>query len=126
MALNFGGDARARDGLAAALGAFVTHLTGHDVTVTPQANVQNVELRWFVGLDQTGAAIGNALWASEEPSAAIVGLFRLDFADPDVMLERVRGSPAWLILGMGEDRVIRMKPQNLIMGLPLVEAAAMH
>lgn len=126
MALDFGGDARAREGLAAALGAFVTHLTGHGVTVTPQTNAENIDLRWFVGLDQTGAAIGNALWAGEEPPAAIIGLFRLDFADPDVMLARVRGCPAWLILGMGEDRTIRMKPQNLVMGLPLVEAAAMH
>ena len=126
MALNFGGDAMARQGLATALGAFVTHLTGHAVTVTPQVNVQNIDLRWFVGLDQTGAAIGNALWSGEEPAAAIIGLFRLDFADPHVMLERVRGCPTWLILGMDGAKVIRMKPQNLIMGLPLAEAAAMH
>ncbi|HUF45310.1 MAG TPA: DUF6352 family protein [Aestuariivirgaceae bacterium] len=126
MALNFGGDARARAGLAAALTAFVTHLTGHIVTVTAEAKVHDVDLHWFVGLDQTGAAIGNALWAGEEPSAAIVGLFRLDFADPDVMLQRVRGAPTWLILGMGEDKIVRMKPQNLVMGLPLVEPAAMH
>jgi hypothetical protein len=126
MALNFGGDPRARAGLATALAAFVRHLTGHEVTVTPQAKVQDVDLRWFVGLDQTGAAIGNALWAGEPHEGAIVGLFRLDFADPDVMLERVRGAPSWLILGMGGDKTIRMKPQNLVMGLPLVEAAAMH
>jgi hypothetical protein len=126
MALNFGGDPRARAGLATALAAFVTHLTGHAVTVTPEMNAQDVDLRWFVGLDQTGAAIGNALWAGSTPQDAIVGLFRLDFTDPDVTLERVRGAPTWLILGMGEDRVIRMKPQNLVMGLPLVEPAAMH
>jgi hypothetical protein len=126
MALNFGGDPRARSGLATALAAFVTHLTGHAVTVTPEMNAQDVDLRWFVGLDQTGAAIGNALWAGSTPQDAIVGLFRLDFTDPDVTLERVRGAPTWLILGMGEDRVIRMKPQNLVMGLPLVEPAAMH
>jgi hypothetical protein len=126
MALDFGGDAKAREGLATALATFVTHLTGHAVTVTPVAKVQDIDLRWFVGLDQTGAAIGNALWAGEPPPAAIVGLFRLDFADPDVMLERVRGAPTWLILGMGEDKVIRLKAQNLVMGLPLVEPAAMH
>lgn len=126
MALDFGGDAKAREGLATALAAFVTHLTGHAVTVTPVAKAQDIDLRWFVGLDQTGAAIGNALWAGEPPPAAIVGLFRLDFADPDVMLERVRGAPTWLILGMGEDKIIRLKAQNLVTGLPLVEPAAMH
>jgi hypothetical protein len=126
MALNFGGDPKARAGLAAALGAFVRHLTGHAVTVTPETSAQDIDLRWFVGLDQVGAAIGNALWAGEPPAGAIVGLFRLEFADPDVMLERVRGHPVWLILGMGEDKMIRMKAQNLVVGLPLVEPAAMH
>jgi hypothetical protein len=126
MALNFGGDAKAREGLATALAAFVTHLTGLTVTVVPETQAQDVDLRWFVGLDPIGAAIGNALWAGEPPAGAIVGLFRLEFEDPDVMLERVRGQPVWLILGMGEDRIIRMKAQNLIMGLPLVEPAAMH
>jgi hypothetical protein len=126
MALNFGGDPKARAGLAAALGAFVRHLTGHSVTVTPETSAQDIDLRWFVGLDQVGAAIGNALWAGEPPAGAIVGLFRLEFADPEVMLERVRGHPVWLILGMGEDKMIRMKAQNLVVGLPLVEPAAMH
>ena len=126
MALNFGGDAKARAGLATTLAAFVTHLTGHAVTVSQETTAQDVDLRWFIGLDQTGAAIGNALWAGKPPPAAIVGLFRLDFADPDVMLERVRGCPTWLILGMDEDRIVRVKPQNLVMGLPLVEAGAMH
>lgn len=126
MALNFGGDPKARSGLATAIAAFVTHLTGHAVTVTPEVDALDVDLRWYIGLDQVGAAIGNALWAGNAPEGAIVGLFRLDFTDPDVMLERVRGCPVWLILGMGEDKVIRLKPQNLVIGLPLVEAAAMH
>jgi hypothetical protein len=126
MALDFGGDARSRGGLATAIAAFVRHLTGQDVTVTAEAKVEDVDLRWFVGLDQIGAAIGNALWAGEPQEGAIVGLFRLEFADPGAMLERVRGEPTWLILGMGEDRIVRMKPQNLLAGLPLAEPAAMH
>jgi hypothetical protein len=31
--------------------------------------------------------------------------------------------PIWLILAMTPDRTIRMKPQNLIAGLPLCSAA---
>jgi hypothetical protein len=49
----------------------------------------------------------------------VVGLFRLTFRDPEVMLDKVRGEPAYLILAMTPDNVIRMKPQNLITGLPI-------
>lgn len=126
MALNFGGDAKARDGLAQAIRAFVGHLTGRRVTVTPVVAAADIDLRWYVGLDQVGTAIGNALWRGEEPPSAPVGLFRLEFADPEDMLEEVRGDPVWLILGMGEDKTIRIKPQNLVTGLPLAAPAPTH
>ena len=34
-------------------------------------------------------------------------------------IERVRGEPVYLILAMTPERTIRMKPQNLVTGLPL-------
>jgi hypothetical protein len=33
--------------------------------------------------------------------------------------ERVRGKPFYLFLGANVDRIVRMKPQNLVSGLPL-------
>lgn len=126
MALNFGGDNAARDGLAAAISAFVEHLLGHTVRVTTKVRVQDVALRWFVGLDEVGTAIGNTLWRGETPQTAPVGLFALEFSDPTAVLPEVRGHPVWLIQGMGADSVIRMKPQNLVMGLPLAPTALLH
>jgi hypothetical protein len=49
----------------------------------------------------------------------VAGLFRLTFRDPDLMLDKVRGEPVYLILAMTPDRIIRMKPQNLVTGLPV-------
>jgi hypothetical protein len=43
----------------------------------------------------------------------------LTFADPSVMAEKVRGDPVYLILAMTGDKTIRMKPQNLVTGLPV-------
>lgn len=126
MALPFGSASQAREGLARALEALVTHLLGARVRVTPLTSVEDVDLRWYVGLDQVGVTIGDALWRGEEPTGALIGLFRLEFADPDLMIEEVRGAPVWLILGMGEDKTVRIKPQNLIMGLPLVAQALTH
>jgi hypothetical protein len=37
--------------------------------------------------------------------------------------ERVGTRPIYLILAMDADKVVRLKPQNLIVGLPLTSAA---
>lgn len=124
--LNFGGDPEARKGLARAMEAFVAHMTGHKVVITPQISADTVDFRWFVGLDQTGTAIGNALWKGEAPRDTMVGLFRLDFADPSVMLPDLAGHPVWLILGLGSDMAVRLKPQNLLTGLPLAQPTTRH
>jgi hypothetical protein len=40
------------------------------------------------------------------------------------MLPRVAGRPVYLILGMTPNRIVRLKPQNLVIGLPLRERSA--
>ncbi len=53
----------------------------------------------------------------------IVALMRLDIEDARLVDERVGTSPVYLILAMGADKVVRLKPQNLVVGLPLASAA---
>ena len=121
MVLNFGGDAAARAGMATAIAAYLRHMLGLDCTVTAQASADNIDLRWFVGLDQAGTAIGNALWNKQPMPATLVGLFRLDIADHARVMPDLRGQPVWLFLGLGADGAVRIKPQNLLTGLPLTE-----
>ncbi len=123
MVLNFGGDPEARRGMAEAIAAFLRHMLGLAVTVTPQTRADDVDLRWFVGLDPAGTAIGNALWHGKPMPATMVGLFRLDIADRKRVRADMAGHPVWLILGLGADGAVRMKPQNLLTGLPLAEPA---
>ncbi len=40
------------------------------------------------------------------------------------MLARVAGEPVYLILAMTTNRIVRLKPQNLVTGLPLREMNA--
>ncbi|MCU0816041.1 MAG: DUF6352 family protein [Cypionkella sp.] len=121
--LNFGGDPEARRGMARALEAFLRHMLGLRVTVTPQSKVENVELSWYVGLDPVGTTIGDALWHGRPVPGSLVGLFQLDFAEGDPVRGDLAGKPVWLILGMGADKTLRMKPQNLLSGLPLAAPA---
>src|SRR5215471_3380591 len=110
-----------RDGLGALAGAmkrWIAHLLGIDVDIEALAEVQDVNLAWYVGLDADSTKIGDMLWNGEDIDEAtmgrVVGLFRLSFRDPTVMMDKVRGEPIYLILAMGTDKTIRMKPQNLL------------
>jgi hypothetical protein len=124
MAMNLGGDAHSRAGLAAAIEAWVRHLLGVRVRVEPLARMEDRDWRWFVGLDQEGTRIGNALWRGEslraEDMDRIVAILRLTFEDEKRVEPKMRGRPVYLLLGMNADRVVRMKPQNLVAGLPLL------
>ncbi|NWG26325.1 MAG: hypothetical protein HXY30_18230 [Pseudorhodoplanes sp.] len=114
---------RGLDALAQAIGRWVTHLLGVDVKVEALTEMRNVNLVWYAGLDAEATRIGNALWNGEEldetARSRVIGLFRLTFDDPDVVIERVGGEPVYLILAMSPDKIIRMKPQNLVTGLPI-------
>jgi hypothetical protein len=98
-------------------------MLGVEVDVEPLTELRNVKLAWYVGLDADGTRIGDALWRGEESDqrhrAQVVGLLSLAFADPSVAAEALRGEPVYLILAMTADRRLRLKPQNLITGLPL-------
>lgn len=117
------GDGRAREGLATAIGTWVRHLLGAEVDVEPVARMEDPDFTWFVGLDAEATRIGNLLWRGgeidEETLSRVLALFRLTFADPREAREEVGSRPVWLILAMTPDRIVRMKPQNLVAGLPL-------
>ena len=123
MVMNLGGNPSSRDGLARAIASWITHLAGVRVSVEPVAAMTDKDWRWFIGLDTEGTRIGNALWRGEslapDDVAKTAAFFRLEFANQSMMNDKARGKPVWLILGMTKDNIIRMKPQNLIAGLPL-------
>jgi len=115
-----------RAGLAAladAMRRWIAHLLGVAVTIEPLTEVRDVNWSWYVGLDADGTRMGDLLWTGEEIDEAtmnqVVGLFRLTFADPELMLDKVKGEPVYLILAITPDNLIRMKPQNLVTGLPI-------
>ncbi|RDJ19706.1 hypothetical protein DWF00_19690 [Bosea caraganae] len=128
MVLNIGGDARSREAFCRVLETWIAHMLGVETRIAPAERVEDADWRWFVGLDAEATAIGNRLWRGEEPDATerarICGLFRLDFADPRAVDPKIAGKPVYLIMALTEDMILRVKPQNLIVGLPLAGALA--
>jgi hypothetical protein len=128
MALNLGSSPKSRAGLATAIEVWLRHLLNVEVRVTPLERLDDPDWRWFVGLDAEATRIGNALWRGEEIAAAeqerLIALFSLAFADPGDVDARVGDRPLSLLLAMSPDKSVRVKPHNLIVGLPLAASRA--
>lgn len=119
-----------RHGLAALGGVFerwIKHLLALDVTVEPLTGPTEVALSWYVGLDAEATRLGDGLWQGgaldENERTGIAAVFGLTFADPSRVIERLVDEPIYLILAMTAERALRLKPQNLLAGLPIRELA---
>ncbi|HEY1364368.1 MAG TPA: DUF6352 family protein [Xanthobacteraceae bacterium] len=123
MALDLTAGRRGLAALGEVIARWITHLLAVEVEVVPMVSATDVDLLWYVGLDAEGTAVGDRLWRGEELAPAmrerIVGLYRLEFRNPEVVLEGARGAPVFLILAMTPERTLRLKPQNLLTGLPI-------
>lgn len=119
-----GGDGAAA--LARVLERWVGHLAGVGVTIEPRVRIEDERWRWHVGLDVDASAILNALYRGDEVPAAdlerLVVLFRLEFHDRADVVGEMAGRPVYLGLGCRPDRSLRLKPQNLVINLPLTAA----
>ena len=109
--------------LAEAMRRWIAHVLNVEVTIEPLSELRDAEFTWYVGLDSDGSRIGDLLWNGDEldetTAARVVGLFSLTFRDPSVVLDKVRGDPVYLILAMTPDKLLRLKSQNLVTGLPV-------
>ena len=123
VALDLTGSRRGLQALSLVIERWIKHLLAVEVEVEPLTEMRDTNLAWYVGLDADGTGIGDALWngevLDEAAQARVVGLFRLTFRDQDVVLDKVKGEPVYLILAMDKDKVLRLKPQNLVTGLPI-------
>ena len=117
---------RARSGLKALAGVlqkWVRHFLGIGVVIRPLQKIDDEAWRWHLGLDTEATALLNDLYEGRDVAAQrlsrLVSLFRLDFEDAREMRADVAGKPVYLGLMMNAEGVLRIKPQNLLVNLPL-------
>ena len=115
----------ALDAFARVLELWVVHFLNLKVRITPIRRIEESRWAWHVGLDAESTAILNELWAGREVEQGrmrnVLALFSLHFDDPAAMRTDIAGRAVYLALSCDQG-VVRMKPQNLLINLPLHEA----
>lgn len=113
--------------LCRVLERWIAHFHAVRTTIVPVREIPDEEWVWHVGLDAEATAILNEVYRGAEPDEErmrrIIGLFRLEFRDPVVMRPEIAGAPVFLGLAMTAEGTLRMKPQNLLVNLPLARPA---
>jgi hypothetical protein len=123
MALDLTGGRSGLRALAEAMERWTSHLLATEVKIEPLTELRDAKLTWYVGLDAEATLIGDTLWNAgvidDAAAGRVVGLFRLTFQDNRVVADAVKGEPIYLLMAMTGEKLLRMKPQNLLTGLPV-------
>ena len=92
----------------------------------PLRRIEEAHWAWHIGLDAESTAILNALWSGEEVEPGrmrnVLALFAMQFEEPAAMRPDVAGRTVYLGLCVDAEQVVRMKPQNLLLNLPVHQA----
>lgn len=111
------------DALARVLEAWIAHFLAAKVNIQPAQKIDDEHWVWHVGLDREASALLNDLYEGGEVAAdrmrRMLSLFRLEFEDPSLMRSDIAGRPIYLGLSMTAENKVRLKPQNLLVNLPL-------
>jgi hypothetical protein len=121
ISLNFG--RAANKAFCRVVEKWVRHFHGVTVSVESLRAIEDRSWAWHIGLDAESTVLLNDLWRGEEIEQGrfrrLLALFRLDFEEPAAMRSDIAGRPVYLALSTDENGVVRMKPQNLLLNLPL-------
>jgi len=114
------------EALCRVLESWVAHFFGVRTEVRPLRSIEERKWAWHIGLDAESTAILNELWSGGDVEQGrmrrILALMRMDFQGPGDLRPELAGRPLYLALSCDENDVVRMKPQNLLVNLPLAHS----
>ncbi len=121
ISLNHGQPALAA--LCEVLQRWVRHFLGAGVQIGIEREIDDEQWVWHVGLDAQASGVLNDLYQGSEVAPErmerMLCLFRLLFDEPSVMRPEIAGRPVYLAMAMDADKRLKLKPQNLLLNLPL-------
>ena len=127
MAVNLGNPGEALNALCRGLEQWVHHFFKADVAIIPLSEINDDKWVWHIGLDAQASKILNELYHGETLDESIhkqiLALFKMEFKDQELVRPDIAGRPIYLGMAMTEDNLLRLKPQNLLMNLPMASYA---
>ena len=124
ISLNRGRPALA--GLCRVLERWIEHFLGVAVTIEPRREIDDQRWVWHVGLDAEASGLLNDLYnraeVDEERMGRLLCLFELRFTNPADMPPKIAGRPVYLAMAMDSESRLKLKPQNLLLNLPLARS----
>lgn len=113
--------------LARLLERWVLSLLGVQVRIEPVPEIKDSHWRWHIGLDVEASRLLDEMYTGSQVPAErlerVIGLFKLSFNNPAEMRADLRGHPVWLGLAASDQGQLRLKPQNLLLNLPLAASS---
>jgi hypothetical protein len=115
------------DALCRVLEEWVAHFLDISVSIQPLQTVRDERWAWHTGLDAEATGLLNDLYQGKDPGEArlsrLISLFRLEFRDASLVRPGLAGRPVYLGMARDARDRLRLKPQNLLVNLPLAGAA---
>jgi hypothetical protein len=112
--------------LCRVLEKWIAHFHGVVVSVVPKREIDDQRWVWHVGLDAEASALLNDLYnrvdVDDQRMGRLLCLFELSFADPAVVRADIAGRPVYLAMAMDQHQRLKLKPQNLLLNLPLARS----
>ncbi len=116
----------ALDALTRVLEKWIAHFLAVTVKISQERAIDDEHWVWHVGLDAQASTLLNDLYnradIDDERMRRLLCLFRLQFADPSDMRPAIKGRPVYLAMAMDAEQRLKLKPQNLLLNLPLAKA----
>jgi hypothetical protein len=123
LAVSLNRGAGALEALCRVLERWIGHFLAVQVAIRPRSEVDDARWVWHVGLDAEASSLLNDLYnrvdVADERRERLLCLFELTFASPSDMRPSIAGRPVYLAMAMDREQRLKLKPQNLLLNLPL-------
>ena len=110
------------DGLARVIEKWIFHFLMIKVSVSPLQKIEDERWSWHIGMDTDSSQILNELYEGkdipENILRQILCLFKLE--SEEGFVKEMQNKPVYLALSMNKDSIVKVKPQNLLTNLPLI------
>jgi hypothetical protein len=118
---------QANTALCRVMEKWVNHFYKVSVKIQPLEEIKEDKWIWHIGLDAEASSLLNDLYngntVAPERNQRLISLFRMEIKDETLINSTIAGKPIYLGMAMTPDNLLRLKPQNLLMNLPLADSA---